>query len=106
MIGCGHYAHRALNLKGWISEPYVRDAVLAVLARAEQSLLLREIAMECEHPISSVNRVLGRLHKKGMVSRYKLPVQGHPQRYGHKPCLLCKATRMLYAYSIASALEG
>lgn len=94
--------HSAANLKGWINEPIVQDEVIEVLTRADQPLLLREVAMECRVPISSANRVLCRLFKKGLVTRYKMPVQGHPSRYGHKPCLLCTATRMLYVYSWAA----
>jgi len=74
---------RAANLGEYLNEPTVKNAVIDVLKRAEQSLLLREIAMDSELPISSVNRVLGRLHRRGLVTRYKLSVQGHPQRYGH-----------------------
>ena len=92
-------ANNSSNFGVWLHEPIVQDAVVTALLGADQPLLLREVAIECRVPISSVNRVLCRLHKKGLVTRYKLPVQGHPSRYGHKPCLLCTATRMLYVYS-------
>ena len=87
------------NFGIWLNKPTVQDAVVATLLNADQPLLLREIALQCQVQISSANRVLCRLHKKGLVTRYKLPVQGHPSRYGHKPCLLCTATRNLFAYS-------
>lgn len=93
----------AANLAGWLNEPFVQAPVVETLVRAEQPLLLREIASECSAPISSVNRVLGRLHRRGFVTRYKLPVQGHPRRYGHQPCILCTATRLLYVYTWADA---
>ena len=97
----------AANFGQWINEPRVQDAVISVLERAEQPILLREVAAEAQVPISSANRVLGRLHGRGFVTRYKLPVQGHPRRYGHKPCILCRAQRRLFVYSwVASALEG
>ena len=92
------------NFGIWLNEPTVQDAVVAALLNADQPILLREVALECRVQISSANRVLCRLHKKGLVTRYKLPVQGHPSRYGHKPCLLCTATRLLYLYTKAEGL--
>ena len=92
-------ADNSANFGAWLNEPTVQDAVVATLLRADQPLLLREVAIETGAQISSVNRVLGRLLHKHLVTRYKLPVQGHPSRYGHKPCLLCTANRMLYVYS-------
>ena len=99
-------ADNSANFGPWLNAPTVQDAVVATLFSADQPLLLREVAIETRMPISSVNRVLGRLLRKGLVSRYKIPVQGHPSRYGHKPCLLCTATRMLFAYSWAEELTG
>ena len=92
-------ANNSSNFGVWLNEQTVQDAIVATLLNADQPLLLREVAIECRVQISSANRVLCRLFKKGLVTRYKLPVQGHPSRYGHKPCLLCTATRMLYAYN-------
>lgn len=91
--------YTAANLNGWLNEPYVKNAVIAVLRRTEQSILLREVAAEADVPISSANRVLGRLHKRGMVTRYKLPMLS-PMHCRPKvtPWLPFKATRMLYVY--------
>ena len=66
--------------------------------------------MECQIPISSANRVLCRLYKKGMVSRYEPPMLSSIHcRPKVTPWLPFKATRMLslsMIWSVASALEG
>lgn len=91
----------AANLSGWLNEPLVQDAVVAAL-KGGGSKLLSEVAEACDLPISSANRVLLRLYRKGRVSRYKLPIQRHSYCHRIKACVPGGATRMLYLYSWAS----
>jgi predicted transcriptional regulator len=89
----------AANLTPWLNEPVVQDAVVAVLTREPRSYLLREVVEECGIPVDSANRVLRRLHLKGFVERYKLPIQRHAYRHRRKKCVPGGARRMLYVYS-------
>lgn len=90
---------RTNNLRAWLNEPYVKDAVVAALAGAEHPLLLRDVAEICSIPISSANRVLRRLHQRGQAARYKLPIQRHGYDWRRKACVPGAARRMLFAYT-------
>lgn len=90
---------RAENLLGWIEEPYVQDEVIRVLKAAEFPLLLREVAEGAKQPIRAANRVLGRLHRKGHVSRYKLPMQRPYYCHKLKAVVPDAARRMLFVYT-------
>lgn len=90
---------RAENLKGWIEEPFVKNEIIRVLKSAEFPLLLREIAESSAQPIRAANRVLGRLHKKGRVSRHKLPFQRPCYCHKRKAVVPNSARRLLFAYS-------
>ena len=85
------------NLAGWLNEPYVKNAVIAVLERSGQPMLMREVADASGYRVRSVNRVLLRLHKKGLATRYKLPIQRHAYCRKSKRCVPYGATRMLFA---------
>ena len=61
-------------------------------------MLLRDVARECAIPISSANRVLCRLHKKGLLTRYKLPMNRHRFCHKRRVCVANGATRWLYVY--------
>lgn len=89
----------ATNLRGWLHKPYVKDAVVAVLASAEYPLLMREVSVACGYPVRCANRVLLRLHESGLATRYKLPTQRHAYCRKTRACLPYIATRMLYVYS-------
>lgn len=86
------------NLSGWLNEPYIQDEVIASLKRAEQPMLLREVADECSVPISSANRVLCRLTQRGWVRRFKLPMKSHRYCHNLRKCIPYAATRQLFAY--------
>lgn len=94
----------AANLRGWLNDPYVKDAVVAVLAAADQPLLMREVAEACDIPVRCANRVLLRLHKRGEVSRYRLPIQRPAYCHKRKAVVPGGATRMLFVYSSAGPL--
>lgn len=92
-------ARSAANLKGWLHEPRVQNAVSAVLRIAEYPLLMREVSEACGFPVSCTNRVLLRLHKSGQATRYKLPIQRHAYCRKIMTCIPNAATRRLYVYS-------
>jgi hypothetical protein len=93
---CG--SGQAAYLKGWLNEPYVQEPVIAVLKRAQWPLLLREIADEADVPLRSANRVLGRLLKKGAVTRSKAGIQRHGYCRRRGECIPHAAKRMLFIY--------
>ena len=88
----------AANLRGWLNEPYVTEAVITVLKAARMPLMLREVAEACGYPISSASRVLYRLHLAGLAMRYKLPMQRHAYCHKRKACIAGGARRMLFVY--------
>jgi predicted transcriptional regulator len=90
--------NRIRFLKGWLNEPYAQDPVIAVLEAAEWPMTLREVAEEAKVPLRSANRVLYRLHKKGRVTRYRLPMQRHAYCRKRRECIPYAAKRMLYVY--------
>jgi hypothetical protein len=99
-------ADRAANLRGWLNEPYVQDAVVKLLERADCPMLLREVAVQCDLPIWAANRVLLRLHKKGLVTRYKLPIRRHTYCHRRRACVPGSAHRMLWAYTWCACSPG
>ncbi len=66
--------HRT-NLGDWQSAPVVQDEVIAYMDEVGAPLLLREIYHPLRLPRHSVNRVLVRLHAKGFLTRYRIPVR-------------------------------
>ena len=93
--------HSAASLRPWLNDPVVQDAVVAVMTRGDYPMLLSEVAVACDLPIRAANRVLLRLHRKGVVSRYKLPIQRHAYCRKRRTCVPGAATRMLYVYTWA-----
>lgn len=86
------------NLAGWLNEPYVQDVVVKMLVEADCVLVLRDFVCTGGIPIASANRVLGRLHGRGLVTRYKLPFFRHIYCHKRKACIAGGAVRMVYAY--------
>ena len=91
-------ADRSANLAGWLNEPYVQDVVVRMLVEAEHALVLLDFVCTGGIPIAAANRVLGRLHNRGLVRRYKLPM--HRPIYSHqrKACIPDGARRMVFAF--------
>ena len=89
------------NLGKWLNEPVVQDAVAGALINGGQPMLMREIAEACDIPVRSANRALLRLHHRGSVTRYKLPMQRHAYCHRRKACIAGGATRLLYVYTWA-----
>lgn len=90
---------RTVFLRGWLNEPYMQDRVVAALKAAEWPRTLREISNAADVPLRPANRVLYRLWKKQLVSRYKLPMQRHAFCRRRWTCVPNAARRMLYVYS-------
>lgn len=65
------------NLGAWANEPVVQDQVIAYMEQLGAPALLREIYRPLGLPRYTVNRVLGRLHAKGVVTRWKISAQTH-----------------------------
>ena len=92
--------HRAANLGEWLNEPYVQDAVVKMLVEAEDCpLVLRDFVCTGGIPIASANRVLLRLHGRGLVTRYRLPMHRHIYCHKRKACIADGAVRMVFAYT-------
>ena len=93
----------AANLRGWLNEPYVKDAVIAVLKGADMPLMLREVSEGAGFPTSSASRVLTRLYQGGHVSRYQLPMQRPGYCHQRKAVTPGSARRMLFVYRWVSS---
>lgn len=89
----------AANLGEWLNEPYVQDVVVKMLVEADCALVLRDFVCTGGIPIASANRVLLRLHDRGFVTRYKLPMDRHIYCHKRKACVAWGARRMVFAYT-------
>lgn len=77
----------------------MQEPVIAALRAAMAPMTLRQAADAAGVPLRVANRVLGRLHAKHLVERYKLPIQRHAFCRKRWECIPFAATRMLYVYS-------
>ena len=91
--------NRAANLAGWRNEPVVQAVVVRMLTEAEFPLVLRDFVATGGLRVASANRVLLRLHDRGWVSRYKLPMQRHYYCQKRKACVPGAAVRWVWAYT-------
>ena len=89
----------AANLGAWLNEPVVMNPVIACLKSADGPITMRDVAIECLFPPSSINRVLLRLHGAGRVIRYKLPMQRPGYSHKTKASTPGTARRWLFVYS-------
>lgn len=93
------------NLGGWLNPPEVQDAVIAYMDELAAPALLRELYQPLALPRTSVNRVLQRLHNKGIVRRWKVPAVTHlPGRHapGVRPG---QGVRECFLYQLNSQVE-
>ena len=70
-----------------------------MLVEAEYPLVLRDFVCTGGIPIASANRVLMRLHSRGLVTRYKLPTHRHIYCQKSRTCIADGAVRWVFAYS-------
>ena len=89
------------NLGDWANEPVVQDQVIAYMESIGAPMLLREIYYPLHLPKVSVNRVLGRLQAKGILTRYKIPVRRHRPGRRAETAPRDAATRQCFLYSFA-----
>lgn len=88
------------NLGEWLNPPTVQDQVVSYMIQLETPALLREIYRPLALQRASVNRVLLRLHNRGVVRRWKIPVEarlpnGRPRDGAQGP-----AMRQCYLYQL------
>ena len=93
------------NLDGWLNSPDVQDQVIAYMDEIGAPMLLREIYHPLRLPKVSVNRVLGRLHAKGILVRYQIPVQFHQPGRRSETAPRGAATRQCYLYSFSEGFS-
>ena len=62
------------KLKGYINEPFIQRAILEVLDKATTPLCARDIAERSGYKLHEVCRAMPRLHDRGLVNRWKLPL--------------------------------
>ena len=92
------------NLGEWENPPVIQDQVIAYMQSIAAPMLLREIYHPLRLPKEIVNRVLGRLHAKGVLTRYKIPVRCY--RYDRRAQSIQTegAVRQCFLYSFADAI--
>lgn len=89
------------NFGAWENAPVVQDQVLEYATALGSSFLLREIYRPLGLPKEIANRVLGRLHAKGILIRWKIPVPTHaPGCRGHA-AVADGAVRQCFLYRFA-----
>ncbi len=84
------------NLGEWLNPPDVQDAVISYMVDLGAPALLREIYRPLALPKASVNRVLQRLHNRGIARRWKIPVDPLLQGAGRGGA----ARRKCYLYQL------
>ncbi|MBV1687446.1 MarR family transcriptional regulator [Novosphingobium sp. G106] len=89
------------NLGEWANQPIVQDQVIAYMEQLGAPALLREIYRPLGLPRQTVNRVLGRLHAKGVVTRWKIPVDSHRPDPKTRTAMLGAVTRECFLYEFA-----
>ena len=76
-----------------------------MLVEAEYPMVLRDFVTTGGLPIASANRVLMRLHGRGLVTRQKLWMHRPLFCHRRKACIADGARRMVFAYEWVGA-EG
>ena len=87
------------NLGEWANEPIIQNQVIAYMQSIDAPMLLREVYRPLRLSKAAVNRVLCRLHAKGILTRYKIPLRRHRPGRMAEPALHDAATRQCYLYS-------
>lgn len=89
------------NFGDWENPPVIQDQVLAYMEQMGGAMILSDIYRPLGLPRYTVNRVLGRLHSKGILSRYKIPVQVRRYDSRRRRAMPDGATRLCFLYSFA-----
>lgn len=93
------------NLGEWLNPPDVQDAVIAYMDQLAAPPLLRELYRPLALPRTSVNRVLQRLHNKGIVRRWKIPAVTHMPKRNEPGARLGQSVRKCFLYQLSSQVE-
>jgi predicted transcriptional regulator len=81
----GDYQH----LGPWLNEPSEQDKVVAFLTKADAPALCAEVADACDMPLARAAKILNRLHRKGVVTRHKIPIQRRNRNgWASLPCFI------------------
>jgi len=88
------------NLGDWQNEPVIQDQVISYMDAIGAPMLLREIYVPLGLPRFTVNRVLGRLHAKGFLSRHRIPAPCHRVDAKTRTIQPGGAIRQCYLYAI------
>lgn len=96
--------YSAANLAEWLNDPYIQDVVVGMLVDAEYPLVLRDFVTTGGLPIASANRVLMRLHGRGLVTRQRLWMHRPIYCRKRRACIADGARRLVYAYAWAEAV--
>lgn len=94
------------NLGEWANEPIIQNQVIALMEDRACPVTLREIYLPLGLPRQNVNRVLGRLHGKGVVTRYKIPERRHRYDLRAKAIQPEAATRLCFLYSFSEGYDS
>jgi predicted transcriptional regulator len=94
------------NLGKWANQPIVQDQVIAYMESIDAPMLLREIYHPLRLPRTTVNRVLGRLHAKGVLTRHKVQVRQHLPGRSTGSSIPDAATRYCFLYRFADEATG
>jgi hypothetical protein len=89
------------NLGDWQHPPVIQNKVIAYIESLDCSFTLRDIYHPLRLPRYTVNRVLGRLHSKGVLTRYKIPVPHHRYDRKAKAMIPGGTVRQCYLYRLA-----
>jgi hypothetical protein len=91
------------QLRPWMNEPIVMNAILACMRASYRPLLGREIRQEIREPGPHCDRALRRLTKRGLLNRHRIPCSvARPQSNGGPP-IAGGGTKMLWLYSLVES---
>lgn len=93
------------NLGEWLNPPEVQDRVIAYMDDLGGPALLRELYLPLALPRSSVNRVLQRLHNKGIVMRWKIPAAILRTNRRATGAAMAEPLRQCFLYQLTSQVE-
>ncbi|MBS3928546.1 MAG: hypothetical protein KGZ65_09360 [Sphingomonadales bacterium] len=93
------------NLGEWLNPPDVQDAVIAYMDQLAAPALLRELYRPLGLRRTSVNRVLQRLHNKGIVRRWKIPADTRLPVKHAQGRRLGEGMRKCYLYQLNNQVE-
>ena len=101
LASAGPAPDRSANLGEWRNAPAILDVVVKMLVEAEYPLVLADFVATGGLPIASANRVLGRLHDRGFVTRQRLLMHRPIYCRRRRASIPDGARRVVFGYSWA-----